>query len=221
MVMNLSQAGLEAFLSERWAQHVKNKTHRAKDQTYYTPQHIYDSANFELAIRDVDIQIGWRDAVQRHRKYMRRCLFMGKLNPEKCSQRLQDMNKYLDYIPIKKTTVADKMQKAYGKSLPADERRSIIGLAISPEWTVNLLALGKEPWHFKDLDDQLNMYCQQWQSDHQKQIIAKMARKMPGKSNNRKEKTMKETIIIAMVVATVVHDAKGVPETLYYRMLPF
>jgi hypothetical protein len=59
---------------------------------------------------------------------------------------------------------------------------------IPPEWAVNLLALGKEPWRIKDLEDQLNMYRQQWQADQQKQIIAKMAGQMPGKSNegNRK-----------------------------------
>jgi hypothetical protein len=32
------------------------------------------------------------------------------------------------------------------------------------------------------------MYCQQWQEDQQKQIIAKMARKMSGKSNDEKTK---------------------------------
>jgi hypothetical protein len=53
---------------------------------------------------------------------------------------------------------------------------------------VNLLALGKEPWRFKDLEDQLNMYLQQWQADQQKQIIEKMAGKMPGKSNDGKIK---------------------------------
>jgi hypothetical protein len=91
--------------------------------------------------------------------------------------------KYLDYIPIERATVADKTQKAYGKSLPDDEIRSM-GRAIPPEWTVNILALGKEPWRFKDLDDQLNMYRQQWQADRQKQIIAKMAGKIPDKSND-------------------------------------
>jgi hypothetical protein len=53
---------------------------------------------------------------------------------------------------------------------------------------VNLLALGKEPWRFKDLEDQLNMYHQQWQAAQQKQIIAKMAVKMPGKTNEGKRK---------------------------------
>jgi hypothetical protein len=48
------------------------------------------------------------------------------------------------------------------------------------------------------------MYHQKWQSDHQKQIIAKMSGKMPGKSNNGKRKIMKETIIIPMVVAVEV-----------------
>jgi hypothetical protein len=76
---------------------------------------------------------------------MRRDLFMGKINPEKFSQRLKDLNKYLDYIPIERTTLSDKKIKAYGKSLPEDEIRSIMGRAIPPEWTVNLLALGKEP----------------------------------------------------------------------------
>jgi hypothetical protein len=88
---------------------------------------------------------------------MRKDLFMGKLNPEKFSQRLQDLNKYLDYIPIEQTTLSDKTKKAYGKSLPEYEIISIMGRAIPPEWTVNLLALGKEPWRFNDLEDQLNM----------------------------------------------------------------
>jgi hypothetical protein len=94
----------------------------------------------------------------------------------------------LDFIPIEKTSDKEKIIKAYEKSLPEDEIRSIMGQAIPPEWTVNLLALGKEPWRFKDLDDQLNMYRQQWQADQQKQIIAKMAGKMPGKSNEGKRK---------------------------------
>jgi hypothetical protein len=119
---------------------------------------------------------------------MRRDLFMGKLNPEKFSQRLQDLNRYLYYIPIEKTSEQDKMTKAYGKSFSEDEIRSIMGRAIPPEWTVNFLALGKEPWRFKDLEDQLNMYRQQWQADQQKQIIAKMAVKVPGKTNEGKRK---------------------------------
>jgi hypothetical protein len=56
-----------------------------------------------------------------------------------------------------------------------------MGRVNPPEWTVNLLALGKEPWRFKELEDQMNMYHQQWQTDEQKKIIAKMAGKMPGK----------------------------------------
>jgi hypothetical protein len=54
-----------------------------------------------------------------------------------------------------------------------------MGRAIPPEWTVNLLSMGKEPWKFKDLDDQLGTYRQQWQSDLQKQIMLKMAGKSP------------------------------------------
>jgi hypothetical protein len=119
---------------------------------------------------------------------MRRDLFMGKLNPEKFSQRLQYLNRYLDYIPIEKKSEKDKIIKAYGKSLPEDEIRSIMGREIPPEWTVNLLALGKETWRFKDLEDHLNVYRQQWQADQQKQIIAKMAVKMPGKTNEGKRK---------------------------------
>jgi hypothetical protein len=58
---------------------------------------------------------------------MRRDLFMGKLNQEKFSQRLQDLNKYLDYIPIERTSLSDKTIKAYGKSFPEDEIRPIMG----------------------------------------------------------------------------------------------
>jgi hypothetical protein len=75
--------------------------------------------------------------------------------------------------------------------LPEDEIRSIMGRSIPPKWTVKLLTLGKEPWRFKDLEDQLNIYRQQWQADQQKQIIAKMAGKMPGKTNEEKEKIVK------------------------------
>jgi phosphopantetheine adenylyltransferase len=74
---------------------------------------------------------------------MRRDLFMGKLNPEKFSQRLHDLNRYLDFIPIEKNSENLKITKTYGKSLPEDEIRSIIRRAIPPKWTVNLLALGK------------------------------------------------------------------------------
>jgi hypothetical protein len=120
---------------------------------------------------------------------MRRDLFMGKLNLEKFSQRLQDLNRYLDFIPNEKTSDNHKINKAYGNSLPEDEIRSIMGRAVPPERTVNLLALVKEPWRFKDIEDQLNMYRQQWQVDQQKQIIAKMAGKMPGKTNEGKRKS--------------------------------
>jgi hypothetical protein len=130
MVMNLSQAmlvgcGLETFFSERRAQGVKNKTCNTKEQTDYTPQQVYDCAIFELAIRTFDIPSGWRDAFERQRECMRRDLSMGKLNQEKSNQRLQDMNKYLDYIPIELTTGEDKTQKAYGNALPDDKIRSI------------------------------------------------------------------------------------------------
>jgi hypothetical protein len=156
MIMNLAQAmlagrSLEAFLTVRRSQEEKNRIRKTKDKTIYTPNQIYDCAIFELAIRAFDIQSGWRDAYERQREYMRRDLFMGKLNPEKFSQKLQYLNRYLDYIPIEKTSEKDKIIKAYGKSLPEDEIRSIMGRAIPPEWIVNLLALGKEPWRFKDL----------------------------------------------------------------------
>jgi hypothetical protein len=126
MVMNLDQGmlagrGLEAFLSERWAQDVKNKTRKAKEQT--EPIHTFE------------IQSGWRDAFERQREYMIRYIFMGKINPEKFSQRLQDLNKYLDCIPIERTTMADKTHKAYGKPLPYDEIRSAMLIGRCPSNT--------------------------------------------------------------------------------------
>jgi hypothetical protein len=48
------------------------------------------------------------------------------------------------------------------------------------------------------------MYRQQWQADQQNQIIAKMAGKMPGKSNDGKRKITEEIIIIQMVVIVAV-----------------
>jgi hypothetical protein len=63
---------------------------------------------------------------------MRRDLFMGKLNPEKFSQRMQDLDRYLDFIPIEKTSDSLRLTKAYGKCFPEDEIRSIMGRAIPP-----------------------------------------------------------------------------------------
>jgi hypothetical protein len=160
-----------------------------------------------LTTRAFDIHSGWRDAYETQRGCMRRDLFMGKLNPEKFIQRLQDLKKYLDFIPIERTTLPDKTKKAYVKSLSEDEIRSVMGRAIPPEWTVHMLALGKEPWRFKDLEEQLNMYLQQWQADQQKRIIAMMTPKMPGKTIDGKRKIMKETIIIIMLVSAAVARA--------------
>jgi DNA-directed RNA polymerase subunit L len=90
MIMNLAQAilagrSLEAFLTLTI---IKNKIRKANEQTLQAPNQIYDYAIFELAIRAFDIQSGWRDAYERQREYTKRDLFMGKLNPEKFSQRL-------------------------------------------------------------------------------------------------------------------------------------
>jgi hypothetical protein len=51
IVKNLAQAmltgrGVEAFLSEWQAQDIRNKTCKAKEQTEYNPQQIYDCAIF-------------------------------------------------------------------------------------------------------------------------------------------------------------------------------
>jgi hypothetical protein len=137
-IMNLSQAmlagrSLEAFLNEKGSQEVKNKVRKFKTLVEHTPKKIYDFAIFELSIRAFDIQIGWRDAYERQREYTRRDLFMGKLNHEKFSQRLQELNRYLDFIPIDNTSDSLKITKAYGKSLPEDEIRSIMGREIPPE----------------------------------------------------------------------------------------
>jgi hypothetical protein len=166
MVVNLAQAMLhgrvlDAFVNERRAQMAKNKIRAAKKQNELNEQYIHDYAIFELAIRAFDIQSGWCDAFYRQREYMRRDLFMGKLNPEKFSQRLEEPNKYLDYINPEKFSQrleepnkyldyipivkSNPKRMAYGQSFPDDEIRSIMGRAIPPEWTVNLLPMGKEP----------------------------------------------------------------------------
>jgi hypothetical protein len=95
----------------------RSKTQNPKGERsddVYPPQ-IYDCAIFELAIRAFDIQSGWRDTYERQREYMRRDLFMGKLSPEKFSQRLQDLNKYLDYIPIEKNNSARQNNQSMWK----------------------------------------------------------------------------------------------------------
>jgi hypothetical protein len=96
--INLAQAmlvgrSLEAFLNEKRSQEADNRICKTKTQTEHTPKQIYDFAIFELSIRAFYIQSVWRDAYERQRDYMRRDLSMGKLNPEKFSQILQDLNR--------------------------------------------------------------------------------------------------------------------------------
>jgi hypothetical protein len=103
--MSLAQAmlagrSLEAFINEKRSQEAKHRVRKSKTIAEHTPNQIYDFAIFELSIRAFDIQSGWCDAYERQRAYMRRDLFMGRLSPEKFSQRLQDLNRYLDNIPI-------------------------------------------------------------------------------------------------------------------------
>jgi hypothetical protein len=105
--MNLAQAmlagrSLEAFINEKRSQESKNRVRKSKTIAEHTPKQIYDFAIFKLSIRAFDIQSLWRDAYERQREYTRKDLFTGILNPEKFSQRLQDLNRYLDYIPIEK-----------------------------------------------------------------------------------------------------------------------
>jgi hypothetical protein len=80
---------------------------KEKQQTEVTTQHIYDCTIFELAICAFDIQSGWIDVFERQSEYTRRDIFIRKINPEKFSQKLQDMNTYLDFIPIKRNTERD------------------------------------------------------------------------------------------------------------------
>jgi hypothetical protein len=99
--MNLAQSmlvgrSLESFLNEKLSQDAKNRVRKAKNIAEHTPKKIFDFTLFELSIRAFDIQSGWRDAYERQKEYTRRDLFMGRLNPEKFSQRLQDLNRYLD-----------------------------------------------------------------------------------------------------------------------------
>jgi hypothetical protein len=104
MVMNLAQSMMVgggsgrmlARLNEQREQETKNKMRKADaNKMDFTPKQ--DVAVFELAIRSFDIQSGWRDIFERQPTYMRRDLFLGKLNPEKCRQGLQDMSKNVDY----------------------------------------------------------------------------------------------------------------------------
>jgi hypothetical protein len=83
---------------------------------------------------------------------MRIDTFMEKLNLDKFSQRLQEMNRYLDFIPMRKNRGKNSIMKAYGKALPDDEIIFIMGRAIPMELTVNLFALGKESWKLKGLN---------------------------------------------------------------------
>jgi hypothetical protein len=79
-----------------------------------------------------------------------------------------------------------------------------MGRAIPPEWTVNLLPLVKEPWKFRDLEYQLNVYRQQWQADQQKQIMAKRRENIQTSEMTGKEKVVIRIITISMAVAVVI-----------------
>jgi hypothetical protein len=74
---------------------------------------------------------------------MRRDLFMGKLTQKSSFKDCKTSTSIWITSQLKKTTWSDKTIKAYGKSLPEDEIRSIMGRAIPPEWTVNFVGTWK------------------------------------------------------------------------------
>jgi hypothetical protein len=89
-IMHLAQAMLagrilEAFLNEKRSQEAKNRVRKYKTIAEHAQKKNYDFAILELSIRAFDTQSGWWDVYERQREYMRRDLFMGKLNPEKFS----------------------------------------------------------------------------------------------------------------------------------------
>jgi hypothetical protein len=113
---------LEEFL--RWRLNLNEQMKNHGDSGIYKmvmnfPNQCWQDAAFGT-------QSGRRDNFERQRKYMIRDIFLRNLNPDKLSEILRDMNKYLYYIPIERTTVADKTKKAYGNSLPDAEIRSIM-----------------------------------------------------------------------------------------------
>jgi hypothetical protein len=131
MVMNLARAmlagrSLEAFLNERRAKKQKTKRTRRRSRRCITRNKfmIVQFLNWQSVLLTSKVD---EEMPMRGRENMRRDLFMGKVNPEKISQILQDLNKYLDYIPIERKTLSDKTIKAYVKSFPEDEIRSIMG----------------------------------------------------------------------------------------------
>jgi hypothetical protein len=80
----------------------------------------------------------------------------------------------------------------------------------------NCWHLAKSLWKFKDLNDQLAAYRQQWQSDQQKQTMLKMTSRLPYKPGDGKQKIMKKKITTLMVVASTdastdaLADARGI-----------
>jgi hypothetical protein len=115
---------MNAFVKERRRQIAKNKIRVVKKQTELTDQQIHDYAVFELGVRAFEIQSGWCDASENKYEYTIRDLFIGKFNSDKFSQRLEEMNKYLDYIPLLKS---NPKRMAYGQALPDDEIKSSSG----------------------------------------------------------------------------------------------
>jgi hypothetical protein len=77
-----------------------------------------------------------------------------------------------------------------------------------------MLALGKEHWHFKDLEDQINMYHQQWQADQQNQIIVKMSGKCKVSQTMANAKIVREILTKTMVVEAAVSRAIIVEEVM-------
>jgi hypothetical protein len=159
-----------------------------------------------LAIRAFDIQSGWRDAYESQREYTTRDIFMGKLNPEKFSPRLKDLNKYLDYTPIERTTLSDKTIKAYGKSLPEDQIMSIMGRAIPPEWTVNLFTLGKNLGDWRIWKTSWICTFRGGKQINRSRSLQRWLERCQGK-NERKRKNSEGTITIQVVDAVALAKA--------------
>jgi hypothetical protein len=98
----------------------------------------------------------------------------------------------------------NKVTKAYGKGLPEDELISIMGRAIPPERTVNLLSLGKEPWKFRYLEDQLSVYRHNGRRISKSKSLPRWQANIPTNQMTGREKIVIRIITIPMAVAVVI-----------------
>ena len=115
------------------------------------------------ALNDVALMVfkDGTDSIRAQKRYLRNNLSIGNMDPEMWAQRLEKINRYLQYFPVE-TVTADNPRN---KPLAEDELVDIMDNAKKVEWHAIMLQQGRKPHSFRTLNEAVAYYKRLYEAD--------------------------------------------------------